>query len=139
MAARRAGGYGTVVVATTSIRSPMSTTATSMPSTDVPLIRPAILMRRAASLTLQLPLQLVQQLQRIDGPQLVHFQIANALGDLIIHRLEQLDLGPARGPRRQLFGDRDLGPLVQRQNLSRAFDHRYGQSGQPRYLDAVAS
>ena len=41
-----------------------------------------------------------QQAQRLDGPQLIHVQIADALGDAVIERLEKLDLHGLRGLRR---------------------------------------
>ena len=89
----------------------MSHTATSMPSTDVPLMSPATLIA-----PLQLFLQLAQQLQGLDGTQLVHVHTANALGDLPVYRLEQLDLQARTGRGRQLFGDCVLGSLMQREN-----------------------
>src|SRR5579863_2406242 len=88
---------------------------------------------------LQLPLQLIQELKRVYGPQLVYLQIANALGNLIIHRLEQLDLSGSRSARRQLFGDGVFGSLMQRQNLSRALNDGHWQSGQPRHFDSIAA
>src|SRR5271165_2850926 len=135
IASRTSGGYGMVLVATTWMRSSMSTIATSMPSADVPLIRPATLMRRAVSRALQLLLQFVQQLQRFDGPQLIHFQIADALGDAVIHRLKKLDLHRPGRARRQLFGHRVLGTLVQSQNVAGPLDHRNREAGQSRDFD----
>src|SRR5260370_23350452 len=100
IASRTPGGYGTVFNATTpKLRPgrlpigrrmpscPTSTTATSIPSSDVPLISPTT--RISA---LQLALQLVQQLQRFDGTKLVHIQLADALGEAVVNGLEHLNL-----------------------------------------------
>src|SRR5437879_2064803 len=91
----------------------ISTMATSMPSSDVPLMIPATFMTlvsgtgyitsklrgkvsRLCSLSpklltsraLQLPLQFGQQLQRLDGPQFIDLQRADALGDFVADGLE---------------------------------------------------
>ena len=59
-------------------RSEMSTMATSMPSSEVPLMMPGDSHDR-----LQLLLQLREQLQGLDGPQFVQVQVADAVGDLM--------------------------------------------------------
>ena len=106
-----------------------------MPSSDVPLITPGYSHR-----SLQLLLQFRQQLQRFDGPQFVQVQRADALGDAVSHRLEELDLHrPAVFRFGQFLGDHVLGALVQLQHLARALDHAQRQAGQARHLDAVAA
>ena len=72
------------------------------------------------------------------GRKLIQIELADALGDLIIDRLEELDLH-RRGLGRQLLGDGVLGRFVQRQDLPRALDHAHRQRGQARDLDAVAA
>ena len=67
------------------------------------------------------------------------FKIADAFGDLIIYRLEHLDLHGSGGARRKLFGDGLFGAFVQRQDFAGALDHRDRQSRQPRYFDAIAA
>src|SRR5579883_256455 len=139
MASRTSGRYGTVLAATTLMRSATSTTATSMPSAEVPLIRPAILMRRAGSQPFQFLLQFIQQLQGFNRAELIYFEIAYAFGDRLVDRLEKLDLHRAGRPRREFLGYCVLGALVQCQNVAGSLNHRYGQTGQPRDLDAIAA
>src|SRR5262245_19514500 len=90
-ASRTSFGYGVVWNAIGLTRTPprffaTSMIATSIPSSDVPLMTPAT---RIVSV-LQFLLKVREQLQGLDGLQVVDIQIADPVGKLMIHGFEQL-------------------------------------------------
>jgi hypothetical protein len=103
----------------------MSTIATSMPSSDVPL---------------ELPLQIFQKPQRFDRPHLIDLQAANLLLDLVGSRLEKPDLHRrSLRARSELFHGMMLRLLVQRQHLPRPLNHAHGQPRESGHFDPVAA
>src|SRR5437667_12767451 len=78
----------------------ISTTATSMPSIEVPLMMPATLMaaptRWRFSLTLQLCLEIREELYRFNRAQFVQVEAADTVDDRVDYRLEELDLRGGR-------------------------------------------
>ncbi len=137
MASRTAVGYGRAcgTPASRCCGPRMSTMATSMPSSDVPLMMPGYSHDRFNS-----SCSSASSCSASMGRSSSNSSAADALGDLVVHRLEQLDLhGPRAGARRQFFGHHVLGLLVQLQHLARALDHAQRQAGQPRHFDAVAA
>ena len=76
-------------------------------------------------------------MERFDGPQFVEIEFTDAVGDIVVDGLEELDLhGP--GLRGQFLGNGMLGRFVVSQNLACAFDDRHGKRGQASNLDTVA-
>src|SRR5579884_1378386 len=86
---RSSSGYAVVECAMVLMRFPeISTIATSIPSSEVPLMIPAT--RIVGSV--QLPLQFFEHPKRFHRPHLVQIECADPAADLVRARLEQTNL-----------------------------------------------
>src|SRR5690348_15405028 len=135
MRVRSSSGYGVVEWATVLMRFPArSTIATSIPSSEVPLMIPA------TRISVQLPLQFFQHPKRFNRTHLIEIQRPDSSPDLVRTRFKQPNLNRRVFILwRELFHRAMFRGFVQTQNRPCALNNGCGQARKPRHLDAVAA